>query len=79
MKKGISNKLTLGKKTISKLQELEQRGVNGGSSYPSYVSCPTASCASVCFCGSGSGGSESIGREPGGGAQYLIQPEPYYC
>jgi hypothetical protein len=85
MKKGISNKLTLGKKTISKLQIVELRGVNGGSSYHTFR-CHTNSCAPTWNCppsggsGSGSSGSESIGRNLGGG-QFLIQPEEpiQYC
>jgi hypothetical protein len=45
MKQTKSNKLSLGKKTISKLHELEMRQLNGGSSYPSYA-CVTNNCVS---------------------------------
>jgi hypothetical protein len=44
MKQTKSNKLSLGKKSISKLHELEMRHINGGSSYPTYVSCVSAGC-----------------------------------
>jgi hypothetical protein len=37
MKQTKLNKLSLGKKTVSKLHELELRRINGGSSYPSYA------------------------------------------
>jgi hypothetical protein len=74
MKQTKLNKLSLGKKTISKLNEADMQQVNGGSSYATYRCsancpptwyCPSNSCGSGSGSGSGSGGS-------GGSEQLLL-------
>lgn len=45
MKKTSSKKLSLGKKTVGKLHEMDMRRLNGGSSYHTYA-CVTNTCVS---------------------------------
>jgi hypothetical protein len=67
MKKTISNKLSLGKKTIGKLQAFELGGINGGSSYATFR-CPTHSCTPPSW---------NCPPPSSGNTSHYPQPEPY--
>jgi lipopolysaccharide biosynthesis regulator YciM len=71
MKQSKGNKLSLGKKTISKLHEMDMQQINGGSSYHTFR-CHTNSCAPTWNCPPSSGGSGGSGSGSGGGGFYQV-------
>jgi natural product precursor len=70
MKQRNLNKLSLGKKTISKLHEQDMRQVNGGSSYVTYR-CNSSNCPHTWSCPP----PPSSGSGSGGGGVYLLQAQ----